>query len=102
MASPSGSGIYFRKGRSEFFRMDQRVEEVNSQADSDDQPDNGLDHVLIPSQTVASDGVPGHQGEEQKSDHDIDNIKHGVAAPQELGSCPISMQEIHSGLDLSA
>jgi hypothetical protein len=55
-----------------------------------------------PSQSVASDGVPGHHGEEQKSDDDIDNIKHGAVPPQELGSCPTSMQEIHAGLGLSA
>jgi hypothetical protein len=28
--------------------MDQRVQEIDSEADSDDQPDDGLDHVRSP------------------------------------------------------
>ena len=44
--------------------MDQRVQEVDSQTDPDDQPDDGLDHLLSSSQSVASDGVNAHQDEE--------------------------------------
>jgi hypothetical protein len=58
--------------------MDQRVEEVDAEADSDDQSDDGLDHVFISSQSVASDGVGAHQDEEQDPDHEIDDVGHGA------------------------
>jgi hypothetical protein len=63
---------------SEFFRVDQRVEQVDAEADSDDQSDDGLDHVLSSSQPVASDGVDAHQDEEQNPDHEIDDVSHGA------------------------
>jgi hypothetical protein len=58
--------------------MDQRVQEVDSKHDSDEQPDDGLDHVLSSSQPVASDGVSAHQDEEQNPDHEIDDVGHGA------------------------
>jgi hypothetical protein len=76
MASPSGSFIYERG--SEFLGMDQRVQEVDAEADSDDQSDDGLDHVPSSSQSVASDGVGAHQDKEQNPDHEIDDVGHGA------------------------
>jgi hypothetical protein len=58
--------------------MDQRVQEVDAEADSDDQSDDGLDHVLSSSQSVASDGVGAHQDEEQNPDSEIDDVGHGA------------------------
>jgi hypothetical protein len=43
MASPSSSKI-FENRSSEFLGANQRVEKVDSQADSDDQADDGLRH----------------------------------------------------------
>jgi hypothetical protein len=65
--------------------MDQRVQEEDSQADPDDQPDDGLDHFLSSSQAVASDGVNAHQGEEQKPDHQIDDVGHGANLRYDAG-----------------
>jgi hypothetical protein len=45
MASPSSSEF---SESSEFFGVDQRVQEVDSEADSDDQADDGLGHCDSP------------------------------------------------------
>ena len=68
--------------------MDQRVQEVDSQADPDDQPDDGLDHLLSSSQAVASDGVNAHQDEEQNPDHQIDDVGHGANLQCDAGFLP--------------
>jgi hypothetical protein len=72
-------GTLFEEPGSKFFGMDQRVEEINPQAESDDQSDDRFDHMRIPSQSVASDGVESHQDEEQDSDGDVDDVSHGEA-----------------------
>ena len=75
--------------------MDQRVQEIDSQADPDDQPDDGLDHLLSSSQSVASDGVTAHQDEEQNPDHQIDEIGHGASLQCDAGFCPRTVQAIN-------
>ena len=69
--------------------MDQRVQEIDSQADPDDQPDDGLDHLLSSSQSVASDGVNAHQDEEQNPDHDIHDVGHGASLQCDNGLLPL-------------
>jgi hypothetical protein len=71
MASPSIS---------EFLGMDQRVQQVDAEADSNDQADDGFGH-RPPSQPGAGVGVGAHQPEEQKSDDEIDKIGHDSAPP---------------------
>ena len=68
--------------------MDQRVQEIDSQADPDNQPDDGLDHLLSSSQSVASDGVNAHQDEEQNPGHQIDDIGHGANLQCDAGLLP--------------
>ena len=60
-----GHGVTFRSrisgsGRSEFLGMDQRVEEIDAEADADDQSDDGFDHRVLPLQPVAGGGVGAH------------------------------------------
>jgi hypothetical protein len=75
--------------------MDQRVQEIDSQADPDDQPDDGLDHLLSSSQSVASDGVNAHQDEEQNPGHQIDDIGHRANLQCDGGFCPWTVQAIN-------
>ena len=58
--------------------MDQRVQQVDAEADPDNQSNDGFDHVINSSQSVASDGVGAHQDEEQNPDHEIDDVGHGA------------------------
>jgi hypothetical protein len=60
--------------------MNQRVEQVDAEADSNDQADDRFGH-RPPSQSVAGVGVNAHQPEKQKSDDEIDKIGHGAAPP---------------------
>ena len=68
--------------------MDQRVQEIESQADPDDHPDDGFDHLLSSSQSIASDGINAHQDEEQNPDHQIDDIDHGADLQCDAGLLP--------------
>ena len=77
--------------------MDQRVEQVDAEADSDNQSDDGLDHVLSSSQPVASDGVDAHQDKEQNPDHKIDDVGHGANLQCRLGFCARDLQAINMG-----
>ena len=75
--------------------MDQRVQEEDSQADPDDQPDDGLDHLLSSSQAVASNGVNAHEREEQNPNHQIDDVGHGANLQCDEGFCPWTVQAIN-------
>ena len=75
--------------------MDQRVEEVDSQADPNDQPDDGLDHLLSSSQSVASNRVDAHQDEEQNPDHQVDDVGHGANLQCDDGFLPRTVQAIN-------
>ena len=75
--------------------MDQRVKQVDAEADSDDQSDDGLDHVLSSSQPVASDGVDAHQDEEQNPDSEIDDVGHGANLQCDGDFCPWTVQAIN-------
>jgi hypothetical protein len=66
--------------QSEFLGMDQRVQQVDAEADSNDQADDRFGH-RPPSQSGAGTGVNAHQPEEQKSDDEIGKIGHGAAPP---------------------
>jgi hypothetical protein len=68
--------------------MDQRVQEVDSKHDSNDQSNDGLDHSLSSSQSVACDGVYAHQDEEQNPDHEIDDVGHGANLQCDAGLLP--------------
>ena len=59
-----------------------------AEADSDDQSDDGLDHALSSSQSVASDGVDAHQDKEQNPDHEIDDVGHGANLQCDAGLLP--------------
>jgi hypothetical protein len=75
--------------------VDQRIKEVDSKADSDDQSDDGLDHWLFSLQSVAGDGVNAHQDEEGDSDCEIDGVSHGANLRLEPLSCSWTPQAIN-------
>jgi hypothetical protein len=61
--------------------MDQRVQQVDAEADADDQANDGFSHGDAPSKPVAGDGIGAHQPEEQKSECKVDKIGHGATPP---------------------
>jgi len=61
--------------------MNQSIEKIESQADPDDQANDGLGHLRVSLQAIASGGVETHQNENQDSDDDVDNVGHGEAPP---------------------
>ena len=61
--------------------MDQRVQEVDAEAQADDQADEGFNHALVSLQPVASGYVDAHQNEKQNPNDEIDNVSHAANPP---------------------
>ena len=75
--------------------MDQRVQEIEAEADPDDQSDDWLDHLPGSSQSVASGGVDAHQDQEQNPGRQIDDVGHGANLQCDGGFCPWTVQAIN-------
>jgi hypothetical protein len=64
---------------SEFLWIDERVEEIDGEAEPDCEADDGFDHRVSLLKPIAGERVDAHQSEEQQSDDDVDNVRHGAA-----------------------
>jgi hypothetical protein len=62
-----------------FLGIDQRVEQVDGEAEPDREADDGFDHRLSLLKPIAGDGVDAHQREEEQSDDDVDDVRHDAA-----------------------
>jgi hypothetical protein len=81
--------------------MDQRVEEVHSQADADEQSDDGFDHELNSSQSVASERVCAHQDEKQHPNGEIDGVSHSANLQCEAAFCARCPQAINVAMGVA-
>ena len=75
---PADEGHGFPLGREglEFLGIDERVEQIDGEQQADREADDGFDHreLLKP---IAGDGVDAHQREEQHSEDEVDDVRHG-------------------------
>jgi hypothetical protein len=63
----------------EFLGIDQRVEQIDGEAEPDREADGGFDHRLSLLKPIAGERINSHQREEQQSDDDVDDVRHGAA-----------------------
>jgi hypothetical protein len=66
---------------SKFLGIDERVEQIDGEAEPDREADDGFDHRLSLLKPIAGDGVEAHHREEEQSDDDVDDVRHGAAPP---------------------
>jgi hypothetical protein len=79
-----GHGFPLKREGLEFLGIDERVEQIDGEAVPDRETDDGFDHRLSLLKPIAGDGVEPHQGEEEQSDDDVDDVRHGAAPLYDL------------------